>query len=282
MLFFEDNSDAISIELVGSETLESWRSEQDEKTLGWAVRTLFEGKANQHFFVPTTSDQPERVIAGIGERPSINSIGDLPITLPAGDYRLDNADRAVILGWGLGAYQFAAYKNVRALPRLFVGADATDVSAELNAIALCRDLINTPTSDMLPHHLEGAARKLATRHNATMDVTTGDELLVRGLNIIHAVGRASSSAPRLIDIHWGDPSAPAITLVGGVPTVLVRIGLDFPEVQTLIISTMSSDDTLAVRRPRETIHGATLVVLATGTATWARTREGVLGTTVIG
>tara|TARA_B100000470_G_scaffold217452_1_gene201766 strand:- start:168 stop:1514 length:1347 start_codon:yes stop_codon:yes gene_type:complete len=214
MLFFEDNSDAIPIELVGSETLESWRSEQDEKTLGWAVRTQFEGKANQHFFVPTTNEQSERVIAGIGERPSINSIGDLPITLPTGDYRLDNADRAVILGWGLGAYQFAAYKNVRALPRLFVGADAMDVSAELNAIALCRDLINTPTSDMLPHHLEGAARKLATRHNATMDVTTGNELLVRGLNIIHAVGRASSSAPRLIDIRWGDPSAPAITLVG--------------------------------------------------------------------
>ncbi|MFP6796333.1 MAG: leucyl aminopeptidase family protein [Pseudomonadales bacterium] len=214
MLVFEDNNDAIPIELVSSETLESWRSAQNENTLAWMVRTQFEGKANQHFFVPTTNGQPERVIAGIGERPSINSIGDLPVILPAGQYRLDDAAKAVILGWGLGAYQFAAYKNVRALPKLYVGEDTSDVTGELHAIALCRDLINTPTSDMLPHHLEGAARKLATRHNATIEVTTGDELLVRGLNIIHAVGRASSSAPRLIDIHWGDTSQPAITLVG--------------------------------------------------------------------
>ena len=214
MLIFEDNKDAIPIELVSSEILESWRSNQNENTLGWMVRTQFEGKANQHFFVPTTSGHPERVVAGIGERPSVTSIGDLPINLPPGNYRLNDADKAIILGWGLGAYQFAEYKDMRVLPRLFVGHDMPDVTAELNAIRLCRDLINTPTSDMLPHHLEGAARKLATRHDATMDVTTGDDLLVRGLNIIHAVGRASSSAPRLIDMRWGDPSAPAITLVG--------------------------------------------------------------------
>ena len=214
MLIFEDNKDAIPIELVSSEILESWRSNQNENTLGWMVRTQFEGKANQHFFVPTTSGHPERVVAGIGERPSVTSIGDLPINLPPGNYRLNDADKAIILGWGLGAYQFAEYKDMRVLPRLFVGHDMPDVTAELNAIRLCRDLINTPTSDMLPHHLEGAARKVATRHDATMDVTTGDDLLVRGLNIIHAVGRASSSAPRLIDMRWGDPSAPAITLVG--------------------------------------------------------------------
>ena len=214
MLIFEDNKDAIPIELVSSEILESWRSNQNENTLGWMVRTQFEGKANQHFFVPTTSGHPERVVAGIGERPSVTSIGDLPINLPPGNYRLNDADKAIILGWGLGAYQFAEYKDMRVLPRLFVGHDMPDVTAELNAIRLCRDLINTPTSDMLPHHLEGAARKVATRHDATMDVTTGDDLLVRGLNIIHAVGRASSSAPRLIDMRWGDPSSPAITLVG--------------------------------------------------------------------
>ena len=32
--------------------------------------------------------------------------------------------------------------------------------------------------------------------------------------MIHAVGRASASAPRLIDFSWGDPSLPKITLVG--------------------------------------------------------------------
>ena len=32
--------------------------------------------------------------------------------------------------------------------------------------------------------------------------------------MIHAVGRASARAPRLIDITWGDPAHPKVTLVG--------------------------------------------------------------------
>ena len=31
---------------------------------------------------------------------------------------------------------------------------------------------------------------------------------------IHAVGRASDRAPRLVDLRWGDPAAPQVTLVG--------------------------------------------------------------------
>ena len=32
--------------------------------------------------------------------------------------------------------------------------------------------------------------------------------------MIHAVGRASSQAPRLIDMRWGSKAAPKVTLVG--------------------------------------------------------------------
>src|SRR5690606_9186517 len=32
--------------------------------------------------------------------------------------------------------------------------------------------------------------------------------------MVHAVGRAAADAPRLIDITWGDKSAPKVTLVG--------------------------------------------------------------------
>jgi leucyl aminopeptidase len=45
-------------------------------------------------------------------------------------------------------------------------------------------------------------------------VTVGDALLKDGHRLIHAVGRASSRAPRLIDLTWGDPHAPKVTLVG--------------------------------------------------------------------
>ncbi len=78
---------------------------------------------------------------------------------------------------------------------------------------LTRDLINTPAQDMGPAELEQAARDLATRHGATVTVTTGDDLLTQNFPMIHAVGRASPRAPRLIDLTWG-ATGPRLTLVG--------------------------------------------------------------------
>ena len=52
------------------------------------------------------------------------------------------------------------------------------------------------------------------RHGAAFRTIVGDELLKQNFPLIHAVGRASARAPRLIDITWGDPAAPKVTLVG--------------------------------------------------------------------
>jgi leucyl aminopeptidase len=41
-----------------------------------------------------------------------------------------------------------------------------------------------------------------------------DALLAENYPTIHAVGRASTRAPRLVDIRWGDRAAPKVTLVG--------------------------------------------------------------------
>jgi leucyl aminopeptidase len=45
-------------------------------------------------------------------------------------------------------------------------------------------------------------------------VISGDDLLDGNFPMIHAVGRASRAAPRLIDLSWGDAEAPKVTLVG--------------------------------------------------------------------
>jgi len=45
-------------------------------------------------------------------------------------------------------------------------------------------------------------------------VVTGADLLAEGHRLIHAVGRASSRPPRLVDLSWGDVSHPRVTLVG--------------------------------------------------------------------
>ncbi|TIT54847.1 MAG: leucyl aminopeptidase family protein, partial [Mesorhizobium sp.] len=74
--------------------------------------------------------------------------------------------------------------------------------------------VNTPTNDMGPDDLERAVRALAGTHKAEVSVIKGEDLLTQNFPMIHAVGRASSGAPRLIDMTWGQQGAPKVTLVG--------------------------------------------------------------------
>src|SRR3546814_5612334 len=66
---------------------------------------------------------------------------------------------------------------------------------------------------MGPAQLAEAARTLARQHRAKCTVIVGDALLKRNYPAVHAVGRASSEEPRLIDLRWGS-RGPKVTLVG--------------------------------------------------------------------
>jgi leucyl aminopeptidase len=67
---------------------------------------------------------------------------------------------------------------------------------------------------MGPQELAAAAVEIAREGGGECNVLEGDALLARNFPLIHAVGRSSSRAPRLIDLRWGDPAAPKVTLVG--------------------------------------------------------------------
>ncbi len=82
---------------------------------------------------------------------------------------------------------------------------------------MARDWINTPAADFGPAELAAAARQLAARHQAAFKEWVGDELLAANFPAIHAVGRASSSAPRLVELRWapqGGENYPCVTLIG--------------------------------------------------------------------
>jgi leucyl aminopeptidase len=148
-------------------------------------------------------------------------VGGLPSSLPAGTYKFAtppaNAELAAI-AWGLGGYRDRRYKSSNGgepQPRLVIpdGADDIRVRGIVDGVCFGRDLINMPSNDLGPAELEAAVRQLAAIHSATVASTIGDELLKQKLNLIHAVGRASPRAPRLIDLRWGN-DGPLITLVG--------------------------------------------------------------------
>jgi len=146
--------------------------------------------------------------------------GALPGLLPPGVYRFANAPhdtRLATLAFALGSYRFGRYRkaetpNVRLVPP--DGVDIADIARMAEAACLARDLINTPSNDMGPEELAAAAQTLATRYGASFNAIVGDELTRQNFPLIHAVGMASTRAPRLIDLGWGDPTHPRVTLVG--------------------------------------------------------------------
>ena len=120
------------------------------------------------------------------------------------------------LAWLLGTYVFDRYKKREARSLKLVlppGVDGGEITRIAEAVFLGRDLINTPPNDMGPEELAAAARTLAKDHGAKFSVVTG-AALKRNYPLIQAVGQGSARAPRLIELVWGNPRAPKVTLVG--------------------------------------------------------------------
>jgi leucyl aminopeptidase len=146
--------------------------------------------------------------------------GLLPGLLPAGVYRFANAPhetRLAALAFALGRYRFSRYRNADAADVRLVppdNVDIADIGRIAEAVGLARDLINTPANDMGPEQLAQAAQQLAERFGAHFNCIVGDDLTRQNFPLIHAVGMASPRAPRLIDLTWGDPAHPKVTLVG--------------------------------------------------------------------
>lgn len=142
--------------------------------------------------------------------------------MPQGDYYLAGEWSAAVkerlaLGWGLGAYQFTRYRQAKP-PTARLSVDSTcdlrQVRAQIQAIGLVRDLINTPAEDLMPEHLADTMIVLGKEFGARVEQVVGDALLEQNFPAIHAVGRASVHAPRLLDLRWGEEGNPRLTLVG--------------------------------------------------------------------
>jgi leucyl aminopeptidase len=188
----------------------------------WILLHNFAAKPGSHLAVSNAEGALARVYFGLpgeGEERDPFEFGKLSRLLPAAEYRIDGTlpePRLSVLGWLLEAYSFDRYRKgggAQARLQCPKGVDYTDVLLAAEATGLARDLINTPASDLGPSELESAVRKVAGRYKAKFKVISGREL-ERGFPMIHAVGRGSPRAPRLIDFTWGPSRAPKVTLVG--------------------------------------------------------------------
>jgi leucyl aminopeptidase len=188
----------------------------------WLQAIGFDGSPDTHALVPGADGRPEAVWAGVRAAAHPYALAALPKALPEGRYRLGEAGlapdaQAAAMSWALGGYSFARYKAPRRKPAelmLAPGAQAARGALLASAIAATRDLVNTPAEEMGPAELALAVKKVARAHGAKVREVVGDKLLEAGFPAVHAVGRASSRAPRLIELNWGNPRHRRLTLVG--------------------------------------------------------------------
>lgn len=225
LTFAKVAADTLPLHIVDTAGFDAWKSNADAALINWLTATDFKPSIGAVSMVPGADGTPIAAVVGYG-RASDRKRGRFALAaaaskLPANSFEIAStpADFDVeteALGWLFAGYAFDRYAEAKGAKARLVCPDGVD-GARLEAIAageaLTRDLINTPANDMGPDELEAATRDLAAAFQAELTVIKGDALLEQNFPMVHTVGRASSRAPRLLDMRWGE-AGPKLTLVG--------------------------------------------------------------------
>lgn len=224
--FAPPEAESLPLYVVSKQDLSAWLSDEGQAWASWVSASGFEAALGETRLLPGAQGIAGALV-GLGTEASRArtrfGLAKAVASLPAVNWHLTRLadktiERETALGWALAGYRFERYrpgKPASPLARLKCPAsvDAESILAMAEAEYLTRDLINTPANDMGPDDLQQAVDVLANRFGASLEVILGDDLLDRNFPMIHAVGRASSRAPRLIDMRWGQ-TGPLLTLVG--------------------------------------------------------------------
>ena len=219
-----DAASAVPIVLLEEGEVSGWLASASEAARAAAGQGEFKGHEDKLLALVGGDGRVERVLLGAGKAAGPMALRGAPSRLPPGDYRLERAPdacdpEALALGWAMGSYVFDRYKDSlrKPKPRLVVsaGVDLDGLLQAQHALALCRDMINTPAADMGARQIEAIAREVAEQFGAAIAVTEG-EALREGYPAVHAVGRAAAPdrQPRFVELTWGDPAAPRVVLIG--------------------------------------------------------------------
>ena len=223
----------ILITAIRQKSFSEWLKTQEKYIQTIAEENGFEGKESQYLVIRNDSANAHRVLMSLGQKVRYADGAELCAfiarrfsvkMLKSASFEIDPAGLSaeelerLSIGWGLEHYRFDTYKKAKdeKKPQLLLNKKvcAESTQAVLDSTYMVRNLVNTPANDLGPEELEQEARKLAGTFKAKISVIEDKELLTRNFPMIHAVGKASPRRPRLIDITWGDPKHPKVTVVG--------------------------------------------------------------------
>ena len=198
--------------------LAGWLATQSERVRVAVAAQDFKAAPDSIAILPGDGPADWFVVAGVAEGP----LGPWALAtpaekLPAGRFALAGELGQAGLGWCLAQHRFGRYrrletKGARVLTTTSLGAISAAAS-EAEAVALVRDLVDTPASDLGPAELAKAVID-ALGSQAEVRVTTGEALIDQNFPAVHAVGRAAAQAPRLIEAVWGDAAHPVVAIIG--------------------------------------------------------------------
>jgi leucyl aminopeptidase len=188
----------------------------------WVRSAGFDGAAETFVIVPDGKGGIACVLAGVRDAADPWALAFLPMKLPRGRYALGKGPLAIApenaaFAWDLGGYEYARYRKPRRKPadlQLERSRRVDEALGLAQAMRLVRDLVNTPAEDMGPEQLSDVMREQAELFGGEFDEWIGDELLAQNFPAIHAVGRAATREPRLLEIRWGERKHPRLAIVG--------------------------------------------------------------------
>ena len=216
---------ALPLHIVSRDGYAAWRGAQPAAVARWLQAQGFDGAPGTAATYADADGNIGGAVLGIGDPLDPHSYAHAPSMLPAVAWApagLDDpaARNALQLGWGLGQYRFARFRSTGRAPATLALDPPDAATADLLAACLrVRDLVNTPAEHMGPQQLQEVVEAIAAAHGARFEAIVGDDLLARNFPAIHAVGRASHRAPRLLRLDWGldagdGPAHPHVVIVG--------------------------------------------------------------------
>jgi leucyl aminopeptidase len=223
-----DSSVPVPLWLLYEDEIETWRAGQTPLVRQWLSEQNFKGEKHRVVLLPDSAGGLDAAVGGLGKRQGELSLwhaAGVAERLPSRSFRLAQAFTAaeatqICLGFAYGVYRFERYRSAKNGTATLVAppnAEMQFVAIATESLRMARDWINTPAGDLGPAELAAAARQLAERHQAAFKEWVGEELLAANFPAIHAVGRASSAPPRLLELRWaprGADTYPIVTLVG--------------------------------------------------------------------
>ncbi|MDE2305649.1 MAG: leucyl aminopeptidase family protein [Gammaproteobacteria bacterium] len=228
---------ALPLWLLREEEFAAWLAARPAHERRWITGQGFAAERDRTLLVPDADGAPALAVAGLGKRaPELSfwqaagAADRLPPRRYVAAQEWNGADATrLALGFAYAAYRFGRYRQAIA-PAASIepprNAALAEVERTAEALAMARDWINTPAGDFGPAELAAAARAVARRNGAKYREWVGDELLSAGLRAIHAVGRASVSPPRLIELRWSPPGAERRVILVGKGVCFDSGGLD--------------------------------------------------------